>query len=169
MKDEIKAGQYWVARYRGEGGDLLVGRVESVRNGRRKKNGEKSNQKVICINLITGKTSTKDIEIFRTRNKHVKKNQADAVLSVWKEKGRPAAREEAVKMKSSYEKDRRQQELPLEHRDRRMESVKAAAKKRGIIKANVRADIRTFIAQLKRLQGDVHDLQEKLEKLDVEL
>lgn len=162
MKDEIKAGQYWVARYRGEGGDLLVGCVESVRNGRRKKNGEKSNQKVICVNLITGKTSTKDIEIFRTRNKHVKKNQADAVLSVWKEKGRPAAREEAVKMKSPYEKDRRQQELPLGHMDHRLDAVKEAAKKCGVMKANVRADIRAFLAALKRLQ-------EKLEELDAGL
>ncbi len=113
MKEEIKAGQYWVARYRGTGGDLLVGRVESVRNGRRKKNGEKGNQKVICTNLITGKPSTKDIEIFRTRNKHVKKNQADAILRVYEELGRPAAREEAVKMKSPYERDK-QQELPLD-------------------------------------------------------
>jgi hypothetical protein len=152
MKAEVKARQYWAVRHNGDNGDLILGRVKSVR----------STGEVVLVNLLTDKISTKNINVLRVRNKRVRKDQADQILDVCRNKGKFAARKEAVKMKSPYEKDRRQQELPLE-------PIAVAAEKCGIIKANVRADIRAFVVQLKRLQRDVRDLQEKLEKLDVGL
>jgi hypothetical protein len=101
MKEKVKARQYWAVRHNGDNGDLILGRVKSVRT-----TGE-----VVLTNLLTGKLSTKKINVLLVRNKRIKKEQADVILDIYQRKGRPAARAEAVRMKSPYEP--RQEQLPL--------------------------------------------------------
>jgi hypothetical protein len=84
----VKAGHYYAAKYHGDNGDLIVGRVESVR----------SSGVVILTNLISGNRSTKDIDVLSKRNVRVSKTEADEILDVFKTKGKASARELAVKI-----------------------------------------------------------------------
>jgi|WetSurSiteA1Bulk_404760.scaffolds.fasta_scaffold20335_3 hypothetical protein len=87
----VKAGQYYAAAYNGDNGDLIIGRVKSVR-----RNGE-----VLLENLlsVSGKTSVKKIEVLLKRNKRVTGLQADAVVKEYKKTGsRAAARQKAVSL-----------------------------------------------------------------------
>lgn len=84
---EFKAGQYWVAKYNGNNGDLIVGRVRSVRT-----TGE-----VVLVNLLTDKIATKSAKVLAVRNKRVVKAQALAVVDCYKRTGsRAKARKLAV-------------------------------------------------------------------------
>jgi len=70
----IKAGQYFAAAYNGNNGDLILGRVQSVR----------VNGSVILDNLLTGNTSTKKTKVLRRRNKRISKKEADRLLALHK-------------------------------------------------------------------------------------
>lgn len=83
----MKKGQYMAAKFRGFGnGDVIVGRVESVRVG----------GTTLLANLITGKTSVKKTRVLAARNHRVTKVQADALVKVARVEGNQAARQQAV-------------------------------------------------------------------------
>lgn len=145
-KDRVKARQYWAARYNGDNGDLIVGRVKSVRT-----TGE-----VVLVNLLTDKVATKSIEVLLRRNKRVDKRQVDMILDVYKQKGKPAARAQAVRMRSPYEP--RQEELPVA---RVMTPEKRKAAWRGLDKltdelAAITHHLEIFRVHLENLSAELH-------------
>lgn len=68
----IKRGQYFVARYRGDNGDLILGRVERV-----------SRRRVTLLNLLSGNTSSKAKRVLLRRNARVSSDTAHALLGCW--------------------------------------------------------------------------------------
>lgn len=124
----LKAGQYYAAKYRGENGDLIVGRVRSVRT-----TGE-----VVLINLLNDQLSTKSVTVLARRNKRISKSQAVEIVETHKKVGRTGARALAVAMKAFGEK---QTELPL---------VPAATREAALNELAVEIDrlIRKFIKDL---------------------
>lgn len=97
---KLKSGQFWAAKYEGNNGDLIVGRVVSVRTV----------GLVLIDNLITGKTSTKKASVLKRRNKRISKLQADQLVALYRRtKDRQLARTAAVKMLAWGEKE----QLPL--------------------------------------------------------
>lgn len=85
------ARQYYAAKYNGSNGDLIVGRVKSVR----------SNGDVILTNLLTGNRSTKATKatkILLHRNHRITKKQADELVWIDKKIGKATARSQAVLM-----------------------------------------------------------------------
>lgn len=85
-KINVVKHQHYACRYKGDNGDLIVGRVISVRRG-----GD-----VQLVNLLTGSKSFKSHEVLAQRNKRITKRQADRIVKVWertksKDKARTAA------------------------------------------------------------------------------
>lgn len=72
-KNEIRAGQYYAAKYQGDNGDLILGKVKSVR-----RNGE-----VLCINMLNKETSIKSTEILLRRNVRVSKKLVVEALNLY--------------------------------------------------------------------------------------
>lgn len=103
-KCEFKAGQYYAAKYHGDNGDLIVGRVKSVRT-----TGE-----VILVNLLSGKIATKGADVLRRRNKRITKEQADKLVKLYEQNSKEEVRKRAVDMKS-YTNGKGQMDLPLEY------------------------------------------------------
>ena len=89
----FKAGQYYASKYEGNNGDLILGKVKSVR-----RSGE-----VILDNLLTGSRSTKSISVLGRRNSRVSKREADMIRAVYLMSGenRAAARSKAVEITRS--------------------------------------------------------------------
>lgn len=58
MKSKYRKGQYVLCKFKGNNGDLIAGRVESVR----------WNGKIILTNLLTDSPSTKDASVLDARN-----------------------------------------------------------------------------------------------------
>ena len=81
----MKKGQYYAARFHGQNGDLVVGRIESVR-----KNGD-----IILTNMLTGNRSVKKATVLSHRNHQVTKTEADQIAS---KPTHAAARLQAVKL-----------------------------------------------------------------------
>ena len=100
-KNDIRSGQYWAAKYNGRNGDLIIGRVKSVRT-----TGE-----VVLVNLLTASIATKSVNVLRRRNCKVSKADACEIQAVYSQTGdRQAARAKAVELTN------KQRELPLEPR-----------------------------------------------------
>ena len=94
---KIRAGHFFAARYNGKNGDLIVGRVKSVRQ-----NGE-----VILVNLLSGTVSTKKAEVLKKRNKRISKNQASQLVRIYKKTDdKQVVRENAVAM-DTYQEQRK--------------------------------------------------------------
>jgi len=94
----VRAGHYYAAKYHGENGDLILGKVKSVR----------SNGEVVCANLLSGDVSTKAVDVLASRNHRISKAQADELLALWEETGdRKQVRDSAVNMSI------KQMELPV--------------------------------------------------------
>jgi len=85
-KCPVIKGQYYAAKYKGSGGDLTIGQVQSVR----------SSGHIVSTNLLNGRTSTKHIDVFLQRNKRVSKSQAKKIISAFKKSGKEAARKAAI-------------------------------------------------------------------------
>lgn len=83
---ELRKDQYVLCKYNGDNGDLIVGRIESVRRG-----GD-----VLLTNLLTGNRSVKKSEVLLRRNVVVHKKYADEVVRRGKEHGAKEARQLAV-------------------------------------------------------------------------
>jgi hypothetical protein len=66
----VRTGQYYAAAYNGNNGDLIIGKVTSVR----------ANGLVILKNLLSNRPSTKKIEVLLRRNKRVSKASAHRIL-----------------------------------------------------------------------------------------
>jgi hypothetical protein len=81
-----RKGQHVVCAYHGDNGDLIVGRVESVR----------SNGDVILRNLLTDNRSVKGREILSQRNVIVSKRQAQRVVDEASHSNAKEARKLAV-------------------------------------------------------------------------
>lgn len=104
MKEKtIKAGQYYAAKYNGRNGDLILGRVKSVR----------STGEVVLENLLSGNKALKRIDVLRRRNKRISKAQADKLLEFSRLHSRQQTREEAVRMEAYENGDQ-----PLQHEKR---------------------------------------------------
>ena len=85
---ELRAGQFYAAKYEGKNGDLIVGKIESVRN----------KGSVVLVNMLSGSTSTKKAKVLRTRNKRISKRAAEKIVKVFNDtKDKQAARDQAVK------------------------------------------------------------------------
>jgi len=90
MKEQtIKAGQYYATQYNGDNGDLIVGKVKSVR----------TTGKVLLENLLSGKISTKKADVLRRRNKRITKAQADELVGLYEQNSKAEVRALAVRMK----------------------------------------------------------------------
>jgi hypothetical protein len=91
MKNTVRAGQFYAAKYAGDNGDLILGRVNSMR-----KTGH-----VILENLLTGNTSTKNISVLLKRNSKISKKDSDLILKVWRSTRRKSdTRKRAVEITS---------------------------------------------------------------------
>lgn len=89
MKKRVfRKGQWVICRYLGDNGDLIAGRVDSVRNG----------GKVLLTNLLTGSQSVKRADVLNRRNQIVTKSVVDKVVKTFKAKGKKAARTLAVQL-----------------------------------------------------------------------
>ena len=75
MKGKLAKGWYVACKYKGENGDLVLGKVLSVR---RRSTGD-----VQVENLITGKKTFKKYKVLMNRNKRLEKKQVAALLEVW--------------------------------------------------------------------------------------
>jgi hypothetical protein len=84
----FKAGHYYAAAYNGDNGDLIVGRVRSVRT-----TGE-----VLLTNMITGKISTKSADVLGSRNKRITKTQAWELAEYAEHHSKAEVRKLAVSM-----------------------------------------------------------------------
>lgn len=102
---EVKTGQYWACRFNGKNGDIILGRVQSVRR----------NGSVILLNMLTKTTSTKSIDVLLARNKRILRKQA------WELEG------EFEKMKNV----RPEHEAMRLTRQKAVEAPEYIAKKRG--------------------------------------
>lgn len=89
---ELRKNNYVLCKYRGDNGDLIAGRVVSVR-----RNGE-----VVLENLLTGHRSLKSIKVLEKRNVKVTKKAASRVLRAFQQMGKAAARLEAVLVAESF-------------------------------------------------------------------
>jgi len=98
---KFKKGQHVVCKYQGEGGDLIVGVVDSVRT-----NGD-----VILINLLSGAKSTKKASVLAKRNKVVPKAVAIQVLTSSKDKS--VIRQNAIAAAKAAEVAPGQMKLPF--------------------------------------------------------
>lgn len=107
-KCPVVKGQYYAAKYRGDGGDLTIGQVQSVRTAR--KPGDKAF--IVSINLLNGRTSTKKIDVFLQRNKRVSKSQSKKIISAFKKGGKDAARMAAIAA-PEFRNGRGQEQLQL--------------------------------------------------------
>lgn len=87
----IAAGQYWAVKVRGTGGDLVLGKIISVRTN-------KEDPLIISENLLSGGTSTKLASILLSRNIRISKRQAMKFVKMLKDgKTKEEIREEVVK------------------------------------------------------------------------
>jgi hypothetical protein len=98
---KFKKGQHVVCKYQGEGGDLIVGVVDSVRT-----NGD-----VILVNLLSNTKSTKKASVLAKRNKVVPKAVALQVLKSSKDKS--VIRQNAIAAAKAAEVAPGQLKLPL--------------------------------------------------------
>jgi hypothetical protein len=88
---DIKAGQHYVCKYKDnseKGGDLIVGRVISMR-----RNGD-----VIFANLLTMKRAVKHVDVLMRRNFKTGKRQAQDIVAAYASGGKSAARAAAVRL-----------------------------------------------------------------------
>lgn len=85
----FRKGQYVLCRYHGNNGDLVAGRIESVR---------RSGGTVVLTNMLTGKESVKRTHILSARNLVVPKKEVDRVINSYQEQGKQAARKLAVSL-----------------------------------------------------------------------
>jgi len=92
MTSPFKKNQYYAAKYNGHNGDLIVGRVESVRSG-----GD-----VLLTNLLTKNRSLKKESVLLRRNHKITKKKADQLVSLFRNSKKIAVvREMAVVMYQS--------------------------------------------------------------------
>ena len=98
---KFKKGQHVVCKYQGEGGDLIVGVVDSVRT-----NGD-----VILVNLLSGAKATKKASVLAKRNKVVPKAVAIQVLTSSKDKS--VIRQNAIAAAKAAEVAPGQMKLPF--------------------------------------------------------
>lgn len=83
---QYRKDQYVICKYNGDNGDLIVGRIESVR----------TNGLVNLTNLLTGKVATKKSSVLTRRNLVVKKAVADTIVRIERVDGKARARSAAA-------------------------------------------------------------------------
>lgn len=71
MRSKFRKGMHLIAKYEGENGDLILGRIESVR----------SNGEILGINLLTNARFVKSTAVVERRNLVCNKNIAVAILA----------------------------------------------------------------------------------------
>lgn len=111
----FKKGHYYVARYKGNNGDLIVGRIKSVR----------SNGEIVLVNLLTEKNSVKKAEVLRRRNKRVTMGHAVAVVDIYRQTGsRAKAKAHAIGLPEvGKKKEPEQTELPIDKTKEKIEKL----------------------------------------------
>jgi len=104
-KRPYKKGYWVICKYKGNNGDLIAGRVESVR----------TNGKVILTNLLTGGLATKDAAVLLKRNVVVNKATTSKVIAIFEAQGKKEAREASVRLAAAQlAEDAPQQVLPFQ-------------------------------------------------------
>lgn len=74
MRSSYRKGQYIACKYQGTGnGDLIVGRIDSVR----------TNGHIVGVNLLTGKAFAKAASTVGDRNVVISKSQADEIVAAY--------------------------------------------------------------------------------------
>lgn len=89
----FRKDQYVACKYNGDNGDLIVGRIEIVRNG----------GKIVIENLLTGKSAVKSAAVLARRDKIVSKRDALGIKKVFETSGKRAARQAAVATRALHE------------------------------------------------------------------
>lgn len=103
-----KAGHYCATAFHGDNGDLIVGYVESIRVSRKRSDGSTKKGRVVCRNLLTGHTSTKEMSVISTRNKRITKKQAQELVDLWnKTNHKVSVRKAAVELPTRHWKEGR--------------------------------------------------------------
>jgi hypothetical protein len=99
----LKKDHYYVAKYKGNNGDLIVGRIKSVR----------SNGEIVLVNLLTEKNSVKMAHVLLERNKRVSKAHALEVVDIHNQTGsRAKAKMHAIGL-PEYGKKKKPEQVPL--------------------------------------------------------
>ena len=111
-KRPFKKGYWVICRYSGENGDLIAGRVESVR----------TNGKVLLTNLLTGALATKDANTLLKRNLVVNKATTDKVVAIFEAQGKKEARAAAVRLSSALLADNSPQQT-LQFNSKRADGI----------------------------------------------
>lgn len=137
-KSAFKAGQYYAAKYKGDNGDLIVGKIKSVR----------SNGEVILVNLLTNAVATKSSAVLASRNKRITKIQADRLVAIAKHTNKRDAREAAVGMPSFEEQIAKQLDF-----EERVAATPASAKAPEIVSETTEAFKRMILenAEIRKL------------------
>lgn len=106
MKGKLAKGWYVACKYKGENGDLVLGKVLSVR---RKSTGD-----VQLVNLLTGAKVFKQYKVLMSRNKRIDNTQKDKLLEVWeKTKSRAKTKKAAIEMPEFEGRGKRKKEPPV--------------------------------------------------------
>lgn len=74
-KNTLRKGQHVIAKQHGEGGDLIVGRIDSVR----------SSGHVTGVNLLTQAVFTKKFDVLLSRNMVCTKREAEKVVRAYQD------------------------------------------------------------------------------------
>jgi len=140
---KLRKDQYVAAKYHGDNGDLVVGRVKSFRAG-----GE-----VTIENLLSGVTSTKKATVLASRNKVVPKREAMKLVDWFKKTGdkkEVRRRAVAITAKTNNLKANGEVQLPL--------PVQAKKPKNGHSKAKKESQVERLVKEF-RLLGMVEQQQ----------
>lgn len=90
LSKELRRGQWFICKFKGDNGDLIVGCVESVR----------TKGVILLTNPLIKGSSKKFASVLSTRNLRVRKSVADKVVAMYKLRGKRAARALAVHLSS---------------------------------------------------------------------
>lgn len=85
-RQQFQKGQYYAAKYKGTGGDLIIGEVQSVR----------TSGHIVLTNMLTNQTATKKADVLKRRNKRVSKTQAKKIVAAYVKGGKEEARKTAI-------------------------------------------------------------------------
>ena len=152
-KINVVKHQHYACRYRGDNGDLIVGRVISGRRG-----GD-----IQLINLLTGSKAFKSHEVLAQRNKRVTKRQADQIVKIWeKTKNKATARAAAVATKEFFGEERR----PTDKTDKPQAAPKRAPSlanpSQGSVQTSLPLDEARYYNLILRLTEAVENLTEAI-------
>lgn len=137
-------GWYYAAKYNGSNGDLVLGRVRSVRT-----EGE-----VILTNLLTGNRAVKGTEVLLKRNHKITKKESDTIMAVYnKMKDKTKARAKAREMSVALWEGKKNPSAPRGKDPAAIAEKKSRCRKLILQIAKLSAELKEENKQLMRLEG----------------